>query len=253
MSDAPEARPSSTVILAREADAAPELLMMRRHERSSFGGAFAFPGGVLEAADFSVIDRCDGVTPDDAARILDDDDGLAYYSAAIRELFEESGVLLATLGQGGVDLDASRDALNDGKLDWAAFIADNDVTLHCGDLRYFSFWITPEVLPKRYSTRFFAAAMPNEQEAVHCGGELTESCWTTAQAALDDHRSGSMSLHFPTIKTLESLASHESVDTLLAWAQAQSDAGVPCVFPKIGGSEEGRRVIVEGKDAGALE
>ena len=227
--------------------------MMRRHERSSFGGAFAFPGGVLEPADYQVSDRCNGVTPDDAARILDDHDGLAYYSAAIRELFEESGVLLASLGHDGVDLDASRDALNDGKLDWAAFIADNDATLHCGDLRYFSFWITPEVLPKRYSTRFFAAAMPNEQEAVHCGRELTESCWTPAQAALDAYRAGSMSMHFPTIKTLESLAAHNSVDALLAWAKAQSDAGVPCIFPKISSSQKGRRVIVGGKDAGALE
>ena len=108
LSDVPNARPSSTVVLVRDADAVPELLMMRRHERSSFGGAFAFPGGVLEPADNQIAEWCDGVTPSEAARLLSDDDGLAYFSAAIRELFEESGVLLATLGAPDVDLDAAR-------------------------------------------------------------------------------------------------------------------------------------------------
>ena len=253
MNDIPEARPSSTVILARETDGAPELLMMRRHERASFGGAFAFPGGVLEPADYKVGDRCDGVTAGEAARLLSDDDGLAYFSAAIRELFEESGVLLASLGNAGIDLDAARDALNAGQLDWSVFLADNDIVLHCDELRYFSFWITPVVLPKRYSTRFFVAPMPDEQEAVHCGGELTESCWVSAAAALEAEQAGSMSMHFPTIKTLESLAAHESLPALLGWAQAQADAGVPCIFPEIGGSNADRRVIVKGKDAGVLK
>ena len=119
LNEVPEARPSSTVVLAREGDGAPELLMMRRHERSSFGGAFAFPGGVLESADHRVSERCDGVAANEAARILGDDDGIAYFSAAIRELFEESGVLLAALDAPHVDLDAARDALNAGELDWA--------------------------------------------------------------------------------------------------------------------------------------
>lgn len=253
MNDVPVARPSSTVVLVRETGAAPEVLMMRRHERSSFGGAFAFPGGVLDPADHDVADWCDGVTADQAAQLLGDDDGLAYFSAAIRELFEESGVLLATMAAPGVDLDAARDALNAGRLDWARFVADNEIRLHCGDLHYFSFWITPVALPKRYSTRFFVAAMPDEQEAVHCGGELTESCWVSAAAALDAERDGSMSIHFPTIKTLEALARHATVDELLAWAEAESRAGVPCIFPEISRRDSERRVIVQGKDAGELK
>ena len=253
MSEVPSARPSSTVVLIRETDAAPELLMMRRHERASFGGAYAFPGGVLEPADHAVADWCDDVTEEAAAQMLGDEDGLAYFSAAIRELFEESGVLLATMDAPNLDLDAARDALNAGELDWARFVADNGIRLHCGDLHYFSFWITPVALPKRYSTRFFLTAMPDEQEAVHCGGELTESCWVSAAAALDAEREGSMSIHFPTIKTLEALARHATVDELLAWAAAQSAAGVPCIFPEISRRDGERRVIVAGKDAGDLK
>ena len=227
--------------------------MMRRHERSAFGGAYAFPGGVLEPADHAVAKWCDGPSEEDAEQLLSDEDGLAYFSAAIRELFEESGVLLATLDAPDLDLAAARDALNAGQLDWGRFVADHDVRLHCGDLHYFSFWITPVVLPKRYSTRFFLAVMPDEQEAVHCGGELTESCWISAAAALDAERQGKMSIHFPTVKTLEALARHATVDELLAWAAAEARAGVPCIFPEISRGTRERRVIVEGKDAGELK
>ena len=227
--------------------------MMRRHERSAFGGAYAFPGGVVEAADAEVAGNCRGLGRDAAAQMLDDPDALHYFSAAIRELFEESGVLLADFDAGRFDVDVARDALNSGRLDWHDFVVGNDVQLHCDSLRYFSFWITPEALPKRYSTRFFLAAMPEGQTAAHCGGELTESCWVTASDALGAHDSGSMSMHFPTIKTLESLAEHATLEALLDWAAARARDGVPCIFPVIGQRDGQSRVLVEGEDAGALE
>ena len=253
MSEVAEARPSSTVVLARDAEGAPELLMMRRHERSSFGGAYAFPGGVLEAGDGEVTANCSGLSTDAASQLLGDTDAISYFSAAIRELFEESGVLLADFDAGKFHLDAARDALNAGDLGWQDFVLGNNVQLRCDALNYFSFWITPEALPKRYSTRFFLAAMPDGQTALHCGGELTESCWVTARDALDAQASGSMSMHFPTIKTLESLAEHATLDALLDWAAGRASDGVPCIFPVIGGRDGQRRVLVEGEDAGALE
>ena len=253
MNEIPIARPSATVVLAREARGAPELLMMRRHERSSFGGAYAFPGGVLEAADHRVASHCRGVTPDEAAQLLGDKNGLDYFSAAIRELFEESGVLLADIDESDLDLNAARAALNSGTLDWSEFVATNGLNLLCDELRYFSFWITPEALPRRYSTRFFVAAMPDNQEALHCGGELTESHWATAADALKAERAGTISMHFPTIKTLESLAAHRSLQALLEWADDCSRRGVPCIFPKIGSRDGERRVVIKGRDAGALK
>lgn len=253
LSDVAVARPSSTVVLAREGRGAPELLLMRRHERSAFGGAYAFPGGVLDDADCCVGNYCAGISADEADRLLSVDQGLAYFSAAVRELFEESGVLLASVEGCGVDLETARDALNDGTMDWRSFVAANNVTLRCDLLHYFSFWITPKALPRRFSTRFFLAAMPNDQDAEHCGGELTDSRWMSAGAALDARREGSISLHFPTIKTLQSLAGLESVDAMLRWAASRTREGVSCIFPEIemrGGRE---RVIVAGRDAGPLE
>ena len=253
MSDAAVARPSSTVVLAREAAAAPELLLVRRHERSAFGGAHAFPGGVLEAADSRVDRHCAGITAAAADALLNVDGGLAYFSAAVRELFEESGVLLASVGRGGVDLDTARDALNQGALDWRSFVVDNEVQLHCDALHYFSFWITPQALPRRFSTRFFLAAMPDDQDAAHCGVELTDSCWMTAEDALAACRGGSISLHFPTIRTLESLARWAALDELIAWADSCAREGVPCIFPEIEKRGGEARVIVGGRDSGALK
>jgi len=253
LTDVPVARPSSTVVLAREAPGAAELLMVRRHEKSSFGGAFAFPGGVLEDADGLVAAHCDGITPEQVDALLGTENGLDYFSAAIRELFEESGVLLADIGDSDVDLDKVRKELNRGDLDWGGFVTAAGVRLHCSVLNYFSYWITPEALPKRYSTRFFLAAMPDDQVALHCGGELTDSCWISAGDALRAEREGSMPMHFPTIMTLKSLALHESLDAMLQWAESRAEKGVPCIFPEIGKRDGESRVIVGGNDAGALK
>ncbi len=253
MSEIAVARPSSTVVLVRDSVGAPELLLMRRHQRSAFGGAYAFPGGVLEEADALVEDHCAGITPGEADALLSVDQGLTYFSAAIRELFEESGVLLATVRRHGVDLLATRNALNAGTLDWRTFVVDNRVQLHCDALHYFSFWITPEALPRRFSTRFFLAAMPEDQDAEHCGGELTDSCWLSADDALAACRDGAISLHFPTIKTLEALAAHATLDDLLEWAATRAREGVPCIFPEIEKRRGEARVIVAGRDSGVLE
>ena len=93
----PAPRPSSTVVLVRDTADAPEVFMVKRHASASFGSAYAFPGGVLESSDSAVHDHCVGPDAAAANRLLDvDDGGLDYFSAAIRELFEESGVLFGT-------------------------------------------------------------------------------------------------------------------------------------------------------------
>lgn len=253
MTDVAVARPSSTVVLAREGAGAPELLLMRRHERTAFGGAHAFPGGVLEAADRRVDDHCEGITSAEADALLDTQGALAYFSAAVRELFEESGVLLASGTSSVADLEAARDGLNDGTLDWQAFVRGNALQLQCDALHYFSFWITPEALPRRFSTRFFLAVLPQGQDAAHCGGELTDSCWMSAGDALAASRDGSIRLHFPTIRTLEVLERCRTLDELLEWAARRASEGVPCIFPEIKERQGEARVIVAGRDSGALE
>lgn len=227
-------RPSSTVVLARAGVGEAEIFMVRRHEKSSFGLAYAFPGGVVDPEDSAVHEFCHGLTGAEAnSRLGVEDNGLDYYSAAIRELFEETGVLLADLSSLDENLSSIRDALNDGSLNWEAFVTQNELTLDCGNLNYISHWITPPLLPKRYSTRFFLTTLPERQDAVHCGGELTESRWTTATDMLAAGRSGEVKLHYPTIKTLESLARHKTLDDLAEWGNSCVEWGITTMVPLV--------------------
>jgi 8-oxo-dGTP pyrophosphatase MutT (NUDIX family) len=225
-------RPSSTVIVARDGTDAPDIFMVRRHEKSSFGSAYAFPGGVVDPEDSAVHEFCHGLGSKAAnSRLGVESNGLDYYSAAVRELFEEAGVLLADLASLDENLTSVRDALNDGSLNWAEFVTRNKLALDCSNLHYISHWITPPQLPKRYSTRFFLTPLPAGQVAVHCGGELTESCWASATEVLAAGRRGDVKLHFPTIKTLESLARHKTLGELVDWAASCVQWGVTSMQP----------------------
>lgn len=227
-------RASSTVVLVRSAPDAPEVFMVKRHERSSFGTAYAFPGGVLEDVDNKVHDACTGMSPLAANRILDvEDGGLDYFSAATRELFEESGVLLGNTTMTAADRSDARTRLNDGSLGWDQFVFSNDLSIQCNELHYFSFWITPVGLPKRYSTRFFLAKIPAGQSASHDGAELTDSCWLPARQILQARRDKSMRVHYPTRKTLERVALFDSTAALCAWANLCSEKGVTCDQPAL--------------------
>jgi len=234
LSDIATARPSSTVVLVRAGVSEPELFMVRRHEDSSFGAAYAFPGGVVDDDDTAVHEFCAGVTVRQAnSRLGVKQEGLDLYSAGVRELFEESGVLLADVENIDEDLCAVRDALNDGSERWVDFVTRNQLELHCDQLHYFSHWITPVSQPKRYSTRFFLAELPEGQEAEHCGGELTDSRWISAHDMLEAGRQGAVKLHFPTIKTLESLARHKTLEALVDWARSCVEWGVTSMLPAI--------------------
>jgi len=214
--------------------------MVLRHAKASFGNAYAFPGGTLEPADACVHDACQGISADQANALLQTDNGLDYYSAAIRELFEETGVLLAEGDLTSDELDIARQRLNDGAMDWQAFVADNSLRLQCDQLTYFSYWITPDSLQKRYATRFFCARLPAGQQASHCGIELTDSTWMSAKELLLASRADRMSLHFPTLNTIKSLSQHDTLDAISDWCTLREQAGVPCIYPKI---VDGRPVI----------
>ena len=234
LSDNAPARPSSTVVVVREGTREPELFMVRRHARSSFGAAYAFPGGVVDDDDASLHEFCSGLSVDKANACLGvKENGLEYFSAAIRELFEETGVLLANAEGLDEDLVAIRDSLNDGSESWSDFVSRNRLQLACDQLHYFSHWVTPVSQPKRYSTRFFLAELPKGQVAQHCGGELTDSRWITAHDILEAGRDGSVDLHFPTIKTLESIARHKTLEALVEWARSCVQWGVTSMVPAI--------------------
>ncbi|MEL7185070.1 MAG: NUDIX domain-containing protein [Pseudomonadota bacterium] len=240
-------RPSSTIALARAGSLDPEIFMVKRHARSSFGSAYAFPGGVVDPEDAEVAAHCDGLDDREASsRLGIEAGGLEYFSAAIRELFEETGVLLADYERLDENLGAVRDSLNAGDGNWADFVKRGDCRLQCDRLHYFSHWVTPQRMEKRYSTRFFLAALPPGQEAAHCGGELTESCWVTAKEMLAAGRRGDAKLHFPTIKTLETIARHKSLDALLDWAASKYEWGITSMIPRMIERNGKREVVLPG-------
>ncbi len=227
-------RPASTVVVVRAGETVPEVLMVQRHAQAAFGSAYAFPGGVLDAADRGLDAFCQGLTSEDACRLLDvADHGLDYYSAAIRELFEETGVLLADTRIADTDLDTARGALNAGTLRWDDFVARKDLALRCDELHYFAFWITPEGAPKRFAARFFLACAPENQVASHCGGELIDVRWMSARSILDAWRAKQIKLIYPTRKTLEAIAQFDALEPLADWASACALAGVVCDRPML--------------------
>jgi 8-oxo-dGTP pyrophosphatase MutT (NUDIX family) len=242
------ARPSSTVVVVRAGSPEPELFMVRRHAKSSFGAAYAFPGGVVDDDDAKVHEFCTGLSTVQAdSRLGVKSHGLDLYSAAIRELFEESGVLLASTETVIEDLGTARDALNDGSARWSEFVVRNQLELRCDQLHYISHWLTPPTLPKRYSTRFFLAELPEGQAAMHCGGELTDSRWTTAHDMLEAGWAGDVELHFPTIKTLESIERHKTLEALVEWARSCVEWGVTSMVPKIIERDGKKEIVLPGE------
>lgn len=248
-------RPSATVVLLRDSATGPEVLLVLRHERASFGASYVFPGGVIEDDDSAVHERCADICDSVASRRLGlDAGGLDFYSAAIRELFEETGILLAhraVAEEAGVpvcdnDCETERSRLNAGELGWRNFLDEQHLLPACDALHYFAFWVTPRVFPKRFSTRFFMATLPDGQVACHDGGELTDSCWMKPQEALAAAARDAMLLPPPTRATLQDLTTFDSVQEALAFAKQRERQGVACILPAILGSPDAQRIVLPG-------
>ena len=209
--------PAATVVVLRDRPAgAFEILLIRRHTASKFAaGDFVFPGGRIEADDApdGAAAWCHGLDAARAARALGleapANAALGHWVGAIRETFEEVGLLLAYAADGRpARLDDERHAAyrRECQRDHRAFvdmIRAERLTLATDRLVYFAHWITPVVQPLRFDTRFFATDMPAVHEAVADEHEITEVQWLTPHEALDANARGELSLRNPTIKNLE--------------------------------------------------
>ncbi|MGI9018886.1 MAG: NUDIX hydrolase [Euzebya sp.] len=224
-------RQAASIILLRDGARGLETLMLRRHSRSGFAAsAWVFPGGVVDAMDAQVdAGNWSGIDPSALAPVFDltPPQVLAIHVAAVRETFEEAGVLLAQRRDGTrVDVAAPafaeiRHALNDREVsvDWPGFLRREGLVLDLGAVAYFSRWITPFQEPRRYDTFFFAARMPAGAIAAADTVETTQDRWITPQDALAEEE---FRLIFPTIKTLGALDHLGSVDAILDKARTQS-------------------------------
>jgi 8-oxo-dGTP pyrophosphatase MutT (NUDIX family) len=221
---------AATVIVLR--DKKPEgfdVFLLKRHEKSSFmGGNYVYPGGRVDRDDESleICSLSKGMTFEEAQKILrgtfSPEESFAHWVAAIRELFEEAGVLLTYDQRGNLFQLRNRDErekflqyrelLQKGKINIGEMAQKETLLFALDQLYYYAHWITPEARPERFDTRFFLARYPSGQEASHDQKETTAGIWLTPQKALDENLKGDVILSPPTLKTLEDLSRFKSID-----------------------------------------
>ncbi|HLF99650.1 MAG TPA: NUDIX hydrolase [Acidimicrobiia bacterium] len=253
-----EVRDAATVMLVRNAPAL-QVFMLLRNLRSEFvGGAFVFPGGAVDPGDREahLEPECAGRTDAEASAALGvARGGLAFWVAAIRECFEEAGVLLACHAETGEIVDFSdpnvaarfevhRAAVDAGERRLIDVAREEHLVLDVASTFYFSHWITPVGAPRRYDTRFFVAAAPPNQTPLPDNREAVDSVWIEPSEALALAERGEMEMIFPTIKSLEAIARFSTAEELLDAAQAIDE--VPTILPRITADSHGMRILLPG-------
>jgi 8-oxo-dGTP pyrophosphatase MutT (NUDIX family) len=238
--DAP--RPSATLLLLRDGEEGLEVFMAVRHQEIAFGpGALVFPGGRVDAGDHAIAEQPD-LCPDTSGL---DAAAMSYRVAAIRETFEEGGMLLARRCGSSALLDAAqlqaieasqRAPLCQGEITFADVLAVEGLELATDLLIPFAHWITPRHVPKRFDTLFFAALAPLDQAGVHDGGELISSVWIGPGRALAEAEAGRFKLLFPTQLNLVKLSQSRRAQEALEAARA---APIVSVIPEMIGVENG--------------
>jgi 8-oxo-dGTP pyrophosphatase MutT (NUDIX family) len=254
-------RPAATIILIRDATAGMEVLLMRRHDKADFADAYVFPGGMVDPHDHLVVQQglCEGLSQTQANRILGvDDGGLAYFAAAIRECFEEGGVLLARDRsgrsvifegpQGTDDYARIRRRLHAGEIQLSGLCREKQIRLSADSLLYFSCWITPQIMARRYETRFFLARMPAHQHALHDGSELVDSLWIRPEDALSETMRQELRLHFPTLVHLENISGFADTAALLEHARHRGREETMPLTPVAKKTPEGMLVTIPGRE-----
>lgn len=199
-------------------------MVVRHHQIDFASGALVFPGGKADPQDFdeALLPYLRGAS--------DDTDMRAIQVSAIREAFEECGMLLArTTGETGLisgdhlaQLDHYREPLNNGEVGLLEFLKTEQLELACDELVHFSHWITPAMMPKRFDTHFYLAHAPADHVALHDGYESVDSVWIAPDQAVQDAKEGKRTVIFPTLCNLEKLAESNSPDDAVSAAQART-------------------------------
>ncbi len=239
--------PASTVMLIRDLDevgSGLEVFMLRRTSNAAFGaGMSVFPGGRVDAADATddVAACCVGLDDATASAALGiPARGLAFWIAAVRESFEEAGVLLARTSDGGplvIGAD-DRHRVHDAELSIEALCTRDNLVIDLSGIHYVDHWVTPLGERRRFDTRFFLARVPDGQELLHDDVETVESMWTRPVDALAMEAAREMTLMPPTLINLQRLANYGSVDAAL---EAAVGMGRPApIQPHLRRDENGR-------------
>ena len=236
-----EPRDAATVVLLRPGSSGPEVYLLRRQTSMAFaGGMCVFPGGGVDPRDFDseltgegLVDRglWAGPSPADwAARLgCDEPKALALVCAAVRETFEESGVLLAGADASTVvadttadDWEADRVALESRELSLTAFLEKRSLVLRTDLLGAWSGWLTPIFEPRRYRTWFFVARLPDGQVTRDVSSESSSVTWTGALEAVEQVERREILMLPPTWLTCLDVAQHADPDAVLVEAQTRT-------------------------------
>ncbi|WP_298255402.1 NUDIX hydrolase [Bradyrhizobium sp.] len=261
------ARPASTILLLRDGVRGPDdkgrgeievFMMVRHHEIEFSSGALVFPGGSVDAADREVIARGELHSGGEGS----DEAGLSFRIAAIRETFEESGILLAR-PRGSKDLVEAkqaakvaakhRAALAERKTTFLEVLNESGMVLALDELVPYAHWVTPEGMPKRFDTWFFLAAAPPDQLGAHDGRESTDSLWLSPREAVAGGESGRFKLPFPTTRNLIKLGKQLSVKAALDDARGKPVVIVMPELTRLNGGRQLRIPIEAGYDGELFE
>ncbi len=213
------ARLAATILLARDSAKGAEICMVVRNRKIAFAsGALVFPGGSVDPGDYnaaSVADAATGLSEEE----------LTLRVAAIREAFEECGILLARRGDALINGDEAtrlvadwREKLEADTVTIAEIAESEGLTLAVDLIQPFAHWITPEAEKKRFDTHFFIAIAPSDQHLDHDGGEAVEAIWLTPNAAMAEARAGDKALMFPTWLNLQVLEAAKTADDAMRLA-----------------------------------
>ena len=228
--------PAATVLLLRDTHDGIEVLMTRRSLQASFApGAYVFPGGGIDAEDSS----CHHLAK---RRPTQDDERLTQAIAAIRESFEELGILLAKESD-GKPVSSQTHSLLSRSENFAAQCLSHGLTLSANEVYVLAHWVTDRDLPRRFDVPFLVARMPEEQVPVADEKEQFEPVWVSPSLALTRHAAGDFFIIFPTIRTLEKLQGYTTVDSVLAACANEQPWFHSC--PRAG--------LLQGKDARFME
>ena len=240
-------------MLLRDGADGVETLLLERRASGDFGGAWVFPGGLVEPSDTSarMQARVDGLAAAEAnARLSVAADGLAYWIAAIRECFEESGVLIARRADGvsgwpeAAELGNWRRRVDGGEASFVEFCEAAGLVPDVRALTYASHWTTPAHFPRRYSTRFFVAHAPAGARGRADGRETVASSWVRPTDVLERFTGDRRRLPLPTAENLKVLAGHASVDDAIASFAAQPALRIPEITPARTQTRDGVRLTL---------
>ncbi|SFR63391.1 Glyoxylase, beta-lactamase superfamily II [Marinobacter daqiaonensis] len=229
-----EIRPAATLAITRDSSEGLEVLLLQRTWDATFmPGFYVFPGGAVDDADR----RCEQwLTGGNDASVSHDmgveSGGSHFMTAAIRESFEEAGVMLALDGNGETlkpdhPVFAERDAVFAGDQTLGALCHKFGLSLPLDRLAYLSHWVTPPGPPRRFDTRFFVAALPEGQSPTHDRVETIDHVWLTPEQAMVEHRKGTRLFASPTLRTLRILAGFDTTEELIRYARSQPPEAEP--------------------------